>query len=289
MNWDIKRVSPVCHDLETTYERNEDWRAWMYLGADGHLDNPHTRLDLKRKHMNLAKKRGAAMCEFGDVMDLMQGKGDRRQDKALLRDELRRSDYLNGVVEFAYDFFEPYLENMVYIGKGNHETASTHRYEFDPLSALTFAMRKGGSPVQLAGYRGYIRVRFRRPEGGGTNTIIIHQNHGSGGGGAVTRGVIQTNRDAVWMNSPDIVVGGHIHEAWHVEVPQAILLRNGKEVMKIQHHIRIPTYKDEFSNQADGYHVENGRAPKPLGAWWLEFRYIREDDRIVVNPVRTVQ
>jgi hypothetical protein len=293
MTFTIERTGPACHDLSMQYSRGKDWEQWVYLGADAHIDNPHSRLDLKRRHLNEALRRGAPILEFGDTLDLMQGKADRRADKSSLREELRRTDYLNGVIEFADEFYKPYRENLVYLGKGNHETAITKHYEFDPLSALAYTMRSQGSPVQLGGYRGWVRFRFYRPDDNrkarGVYYVNLYQNHGSGGGGPVTRGVIRTNRDATYLPDADVVVGGHIHEAWHVEVPRVRLGQNGQERTQIQHHLRIPTYKEEFINEPDGYHSENGRPPKPLGAWWLRFYWSTDLDRINFQPIRTEQ
>ena len=37
-------------------------------------------------------------------------------------------------------------------------------------------------------------------------------------------------------------------------------------------HMSLPSLKDEY-DMAGGFHAEKGRAPRPQGAYWLEFRH----------------
>jgi hypothetical protein len=40
--------------------------------------------------------------------------------------------------------------------------------------------------------------------------------------------------------------------------------------------VKCGGYKDEHS-PGDGFHIEKGREPKPLGACWLRFYYDKKD------------
>jgi len=33
--------------------------------------------------------------------------------------------------------------------------------------------------------------------------------------------------------------------------------------------VKLPTYKDEYGKGEGGWHIETGKPPKPLGAYWL--------------------
>jgi hypothetical protein len=101
----------------------------------------------------------------------------------------------------------------------------------------------------------------------------LYWHHGHGGGGPVTKGVIQTARRSASVEA-DIFVSGHIHEAWAVENVVATLLDSGRVSLKTQTHIQLPTYKQEYAMNG-GFHIEKGRPPKPLGAYWLTFYYDR--------------
>jgi hypothetical protein len=38
---------------------------------------------------------------------------------------------------------------------------------------------------------------------------------------------------------------------------------------------RRQTYKEEYGAGEGGWHIETGKPPKPLGAWWLRFTWSR--------------
>ncbi len=89
----------------------------------------------------------------------------------------------------------------------------------------------------------------------------------------MTKGVIQTNRMAVYLPDADFVVTGHTHNEWifpitRERISQADVLFKDRQV-----HIKLPGYKDEYAEGAEGWHIERGGPPKPLGAAWLHFFY----------------
>jgi hypothetical protein len=45
--------------------------------------------------------------------------------------------------------------------------------------------------------------------------------------------------------------------------------------LRPQWHIRTGTYKDEYGHGREGWHVESGRPPKPVGAMWGRFTLSR--------------
>lgn len=120
------------------------------------------------------------------------------------------------------------------------------------------------------GYSGFVRLMFQGGNGKRTSRALFW-HHGAGGGGAVTKGVIAHHRRAASVEA-DLFVSGHIHEAWTVENVVATLLDSGRVSLKTQTHLSLPTYKQEY-NLSGGFHIERGRPPKPLGAYWLVFFY----------------
>jgi hypothetical protein len=108
--------------------------------------------------------------------------------------------------------------------------------------------------------------------------------HGSGGGGPVTKGVIQSNRQAVFLPDADIVVNGHIHESWVLALKRERLSDKGIIYQDLQHHVRTATYKDDYGDGATGWHVGRGAPPKPMGACWLKFYYDRKHVRMQLLP-----
>jgi len=100
--------------------------------------------------------------------------------------------------------------------------------------------------------------------------------HGSGGGGPVTKGVIQTNRRAASVDA-EIYWSGHVHEAWvHHDVKISYDNVNKRIVDRPVTHISTSTYKREW-NARGGWHTERGAPMKPIGSYWLTFKYHRKN------------
>ena len=66
----------------------------------------------------------------------------------------------------------------------------------------------------------------------------------------------------------DIIWNGHTHDSWSVRLSKARLTGKGTVHLDDVHHVSTPGYKDEFSPM-EGWHVERGGPPKPIGAAWL--------------------
>lgn len=284
MDWTVEETGPTVATIKYKERPTKGWERWLLLSADRHHDNPHSDQVMEKRHLELAKARGAAIIDCGDLFCAMQGRVDRRGQKGDTRPEDAEPDYLGAMVRSAYKFYAPYAENFAVLGVGNHETSAIKHYHFDLTRALADKLRDNGGQAIRGGYRGWVRFRFNNGKHY-DKTIRMYYSHGAGGGGPVTKGVIGTNRRAVWLPDADIVVGGHIHEAWMLELCRCRLNDVGKESVDDQVHICIPTYKQEFTVR-EGYHVENERPPKPLGAWWLRFWWDNDEQRVKVEPTR---
>lgn len=285
MNWNVSKASETQTDIDIPYKPVKDWEQWGLIFADAHLDNPHCLRDLHKRHLDQAKERGAFILSFGDLFDAMQGKQDRRSNKSDLDAKLKSGTYLNDLVSFAYDFYEPYFENIALLSEGNHETSVTNRYEYSLLDGLVYAMRKSGAPVIRGGYRGWVRFKFREDYKGVARkqSRLAYYLHGSGGGGPVTKGIIQTNRRAVYLPDADYVFSGHIHESWIFPMQRIRVNQAGLESVESQYHVQLPTYKEEFANQPGGWHHETGKPPKPTGAYWMRFYYVPTTRKVEVQ------
>jgi len=267
--WTVDRVGPVTARIKITGAQSSNWEQWGLITADRHLDNPHSDRKLQKYHLDQAVERGAFVLDFGDLFDAMQGKSDRRSSKSALMDRHKSSRYLNELVRDAADFFRPYADNIALLSKGNHETGVQKHIEYDLLDGLVYDLHRDNPDIFAGGYRGWIRFQFE------INNARMSRNgywiHGYGGGGPVTKDIIQVNRKAVYLSNADYVFTGHTHDQWWFPVERIRLLDSGREVVETQHHVKIPTYKEEFLNSGEGFHHETGKPPKPVGAWWVRF------------------
>jgi hypothetical protein len=238
--------------------------------SDVHFDNPKCDRKLLKKHLDEAKQRNAKILINGDLFDLMQGKNDKRGQKQDVRPEYLVKDYYNAVINDALDFFEPYAQNLAFVGYGNHETSIIKHLEIDVLAQFVTLMKyKYNSPVQLGDYTGYITLDYAKTKNSNM-TFVIYYHHGFGGGGAVTRGVIQNQRKDASIEGVDCIWMGHVHELYHLVTIKDIYNRNNKmPATRTVHHIRTSTYKQESSG--NGWHEERGAPNKPLGGYWMNY------------------
>jgi hypothetical protein len=244
------------------------WEQWFLLSSDRHRDNQFCAVDLETKHLKLARAREAKILDFGDMFCAMQGKWDPRSDNKQLPECLRGNDYLNLLIDHHVDAYEDYKDEFIFASHGNHETGILKKHGFDLTKEL--CKRMGW---YSGAYAGWIKFIFRYA--GRSWSRVAYYNHGYGGGGPVTKGVIQTNRMTAYAEA-DIIISGHTHDQWVVPLTRAVLNRANVPELRTQFHVKCGGYKEEFLS-GEGYHNEGGRPPKPLGAVWLKFS-VEESD-----------
>lgn len=244
---------------------NVGWEQWYLLISDVHWDNPNCERDLLKRDLDLAVKRGAGIFSFGDWFCAMQGKADPRNTKDNVREEHRGGNYFDLLVDTAAEWLAPYANNIVMMSEGNHEWNIRRRWETDLHRRLTQSLG-----VQMMRTWGFVRFHFDSKKlNGGRSRQIMYFHHGYGGGGPVTKGVIQHQRDSAMVADADILVSGHIHEQTLVSAPVLGVNHNGQYYVRNRINLRCSTYKNEF--KVDEWHAQQGRGPKPLGGWWIRF------------------
>jgi hypothetical protein len=270
---EIKEVSRNVHEIHFALNSVKDTQ-WILLRSDCHHDSVHCDRAMEKRHLDEAVEKNALIIDNGDLYDAMQGKYDRRSSKDDLRPEYKHGDYLDKLVSEAYKFYKPYAKNIAILGQGNHETAILKHHETNLTERLKERLNIGlaeEEKVHLGGYGGWVRLcgHFH----GGMQALNMHYFHGSGGGGPVTRGVIQTNRQAVFLPDANICLTGHTHDQWLVPIERQRINNKGRLFKDTCYHIKIAGYKEEYEDGFGGWHIERGAAPKPRGACWLELKY----------------
>jgi hypothetical protein len=255
------------------------------LISDLHWDNPHCDRGLLKNHLDEAVKRNAAIILNGDTYCCMGGKYDRRADKSLIRPEHNTDRYFDAIVDTSVEWFAPYAKNILLIGYGNHETAIIKHGETDLLqrfaSTLNYAT---GSAVEVGGYGGTIDIRVLHDTIRGVN-FVVHYYHGAGGGGPVTKGVIQDQRLLASTEGYDLTWMGHVHELYYHQNMIHRYDRSTKTLLqKPIHQLRTATYKEEWDGGYMGFHTERGRGPKPLGGYWMKLETSRNASKDNKGP-----
>ena len=241
--------------------------ASFFFFSDTHLDSLFCQTDVFLSHLRQMAAAGAYFLCVGDMVDAMMGRYDPRRSQEELLPEFRgRDDYYDAVVDYVAGRLLPFKERLIFLGQGNHELAVKKHVGTD-LSARVgriLNQNRQAPPVQVGGYTGYIVIRILTNGKPRANTIIYYA-HGSGGAAPVTRGVIRTNRQAVFLENVAVVLNGHNHQGYVVP----IVMEGVNKALRTSRHIvwflRTPGYKNEWARERSGYVAQKNTGPHPLG------------------------
>lgn len=252
--------------------------------SDIHFDSKKCNRDALKKLLDQAVERKAAVMIFGDLLDVMGAKFDPRSGKGDIRPEYNSSNYFVDVVEDCSKFFGPYMKNIIFISKGNHEDSVQRRHEFDLLSVLQWKLQKEwGWEGMIGGYEGWLIFDGVKRENNKTlrsyGCPVAYYTHGAGGNAPVTRGVIQTNRRQTQINA-DIFISGHIHTQWALPIPQRSITTSGVEKINDILHLQLGCFKESHRGS---WEAQKGFGPASIGGYWIKFfvkdertRYVEE-------------
>lgn len=281
----IKRFTSNFHRYEINSE-NHKFETEIFFTSDWHFDNPKTNRKMLFNHLDEAKSRNALIIINGDLLCLMNGNYDPRRAKSAVLPEHNSDNYLDLVIQDTAEKLVPYAHNILQINKGNHETSVSKRNETDILQRLVEKINTlAGSKIQLGAYRGFISISFGI---NGTNKRVLNIGYSHGNwGGVVTKGVLAVGRDAAIMDGVDIMITGHTHDRWIVELNRLVPDTNrGKVINKSQFHIKTGTYKEEF-DKGEGWAVEKIAVPKSLGSVFCKvFYHSKRDLELEFTPTR---
>ncbi len=270
--WTIRKISRNVNEI-TFWDVPASESVWLLLTTDVHHDNPKCRQDIEKKHLAEAIEYNAPLICNGDRFCAMQGKYDRRSNKTAIRPEHQTAKYLDSLVDTAIEFYRPFASIFAVLGRGNHETKIQDVHETDLTDRLAVGLRSHGSPVETSGYGGWVRITFKKSKGKeqtNRGSFWLHHYHGTGGGGPVTKGTIQTNRIAADTPDARVVFTGHTHDSWIFPIRRQRISERGNIYHDDQLHLRAPGYKDAWDDGDHGFEVEKRHGPKGIGALWLQ-------------------
>jgi len=261
------------------------WEQYVMLVSDQHHDSPNCNRKLEKSHLDKALQRNALIFMGGDTFDVMQGKHDPRANYDHLEPFLKHDNYFDAVVGYCTEFYKPYARNIVMVGNGNHESGVLKHHNISLIDRMVSELNhETGSHIYVGGFGGWVRFMFSIS----THNLSINMKyyHGAGGESPVTKGVIQTARQAAFLPDASIVWNGHNHNQYIVAQPRERLSGKGKLYKDVQWFVRTPGYADEYGNGSGGWTVEKGLAPKGAGCIWLKFYC--EDDTIRITAEQDI-
>lgn len=261
--------------LSVYFDVKAGWEQWLMLRSDAHHDSLHCNRDLEKRQLDKARDRNALILDGGDLNDAMQGRFDPRRTYKDIRPEYLVNDcYYDNVSLDNYQFYKPYADLWLMFARGNHEMSVIKNAQTDLTDRLVFKLnQEAGANCYACGYGGWIRFMFNE-SGRPTGSLAMKYFHGAGGEAPVTRGVIQTNRQAVYLPDASFVWNGHNHSDYVLNIKRERLNGKGIQGTDCQTYIRTPGYKDDYKDGSGGWEVERGGVPKPQGCAWIRLYWL---------------
>mgnify|MGYP003630338430 FL=1 len=272
--FEVKRNSRNIQEIHLQFNSQKDTRKLLLL-SDIHFDNPHCDRELLKKDLDKALEDDAGICIFGDLFCCMMGNYDPRKVKGNLMPCHDGPNYFDLVVEEAVEWWRPYANNLILVCPGNHETAIMKRQEIDLIDRFTTMLRiaEPDCNVSAGGYGNWMRVFCSLHNA--RNSFTIYSHHGYGSGGAFSQQITAFQKYFMQCDA-DVYIAGHIHKKGTFPIVRSML----NQSMKIKNQkidmIRCGTYKDEFIDGAEGWAVEKGMGPRPMGGYWMEISVNRD-------------
>lgn len=248
----------------TTISRDSGFT--ILVMSDIHFDSVNCNRTQFFEDLDIGIRAGAKIVFVGDFFDAMNGRFDPRRDMSHLRPEYRREDYYDYIIKDSAKFLEPYSKNILMIADGNHELSVLKNANTDPTGRLIEKLSTEDHIIFRGGYGGIILFKQ------GDYITPAKYFHGSGGEAPVTRGAIQTSRQAVFLPDFQIVLNGHSHHMYWIPVVRERVNDSGNHYFDIQHHVRTPGYKMDYADGSGGWEVTRGGVPKPIGSFILDIR-----------------
>src|SRR3972149_4460533 len=247
----------------------------ILVTSDVHFDSALCNRTQFFEDMEVALENEAMILIIGDFFDAMNGRFDPRRDMSKLRPEYRREDYYDYIVQDAANKLREISKNILFIAPGNHELSVLKNANTDLTSRLAKKLSTRNHSIFVGGYGGIIMIQNM------SVTIPIKYFHGSGGEAPVTRGAIQTNRQAVFLPDFKLVLNGHSHHMYWIPIVRERVNPYNGHYFDIQHHVRTPGYLMDYGDGTSGWEVTRGGVPKPIGSCLIDIK----GEEILVTPI----
>lgn len=218
----------------------------LALFSDLHLDSPDCDIETLKRHLDVCKKEGRYILMGGDEFDALIHTDKKRYTPS--RTDNNRDDQINEKLERAIALLQPYANNILFIGRGNHEESILKYSGVDMIDLLVKELNhwKDNGEIQKGNYQNFIRFNwvtsFNGPSMRSVQHYDIYQNHGCGSSSPVTKGAIDFNRIIHGVNA-DLIWIGHKHASNFLPSdPIMYIDQNGNITMKNRQAVLTPSY-----------------------------------------------
>ena len=264
-----------------------DFQQNIFLMSDIHFDSIYCDRKMLKKDLDYVKNNDMWIVIAGDFFDAMQGKKDPRGSLDELRPELKTEKYFDVLVDSAIEFLEPYHNNILLMGYGNHETSVIKHNGTDLIQRTVGALNNGKQHrIQTGGYGGWIRFMFQLGKVS-RGRLAYRYHHGKGSNAFVSDGIMDDKRAGVSIPDADIVHFGHNHKEYVHTVARERLNGKGQIEYNIQLYVRTPGYQSAYIKDTEGLSwAYTFGAPTPLGSVSVSIGFVDNRPKII-NYVKT--
>lgn len=211
------------------------------LFSDIHFDSPDCDKDSLKLHMDYCLQDKRYILINGDLFDAILLKDMKR---AVPHNVEHRDNQLNVKLEEMAHFLTPYKDQILFIGRGNHEESVIKYNGLDLIQMITTMLNAGNKhQIQYGNYANFLRFSWINGRGQTQAKYDIYAHHGAGGSAPVTKGMIDFSRLSKGINA-DLIWIGHKHQSI-VDYSDPIMFvdQNGNVVLKNRQLIQTPSYQ----------------------------------------------
>lgn len=239
-------------------EKLESGKKYLYaLFSDLHIDSKHCNIKLLKSSLEWCKKNNARILINGDTFDAILLRDMKRATNSRMEVE---DGQLNVKMKRVVELFKPYVNNICFIGTGNHEISVMKFNGVDILDWLICELNhyKTNGVIAKGDYQSFIRIGFSYTEKKQQYRLIydIIAHHGSGATASVTKGMIDFAR-LTQSTLADLYWIGHKHNSIiDPSIPLKMITVNGNIITKNRKAIMTPSFTDQIFT-TDGINFED--------------------------------
>lgn len=264
--------------------------------SDGHADSPFFDEPAFISVMKSIKAENRQLLINGDLFDAILRTDIKRGANHLME---KSDDQINQKVKRIVELLRPYQENILFIGRGNHESSAIKFNGVDLIDLVCEMLNAGKEHKIVCGnYANWIRFNWYDSNHKSAGHYDVYMHHGTGGAAPVTKGMIDFDRLASSVDA-DLILLGHKHNAIvDYSHPLQKLTSNGELVLKNRIFLQTPSFQvprkidknDNFNekfytNQALAGYASVDLTPKSTHNKHYK---IIPDVKLVIKPEHTV-
>jgi hypothetical protein len=226
--------------------------------ADIHLGNKACDVKAFKEYMAECDEK-TLFIGIGDLLDCVIVKDVKRYRKSV--DASEGDSIIDEQIDLAYDILQPYRDNIIGLGHGNHEDEIIKHCGTNPIKRICKRLE-----VPFLGYSGLVRLTFRNTKGGRGRLVVVRYHHGWGGGSR-TQGADLTkfSKDISYWDA-DIYLYGHVHRQQTDTIPR-LGLTGEKITSKPKIMAICGTFLKTYLNSDDPTYSEvKGYPPVEIGS-----------------------